>query len=620
MATDPIDPSFDGLRRGWLTRRRAARAPGLRRASRFNSIGVWGLLPVCVLFVVVYGAAMMHMLLFSVGAPQWSLDAYTELFAERPVWIVLRSTLALAAGVTLISALLGYPIALVMLRARPKARLVIGLALTLPLWTSTLVRSYAWMVILGNHGILNQWLLQLGVIDHPLSLLYRRGAVYIGMVHIMLPYMVFPIYSAMKQVDERLARAARSLGASAAGAQMTVFVPLSLPGVAVGCVLVFVMSLGFWVTPTLLGGIRDSTYVMLIDNALNAMNDWHRAAAMSVLFFVVVVVALALLRVLLGVRSLNPQVDGGAARRRAPSRRIVSAAIWSVTGRVARITAASRLAGRAGWRGLRRRAAHDAVPASPASWAVTVLSLIFLVGPIVVLFPLSFCGSAFLQFPPHSYSLRWYVRYFESHDWVDPTLLSVRIALIVVALAVPIGTLCALGLVRLKSRVRIPLLVFLLSPLIVPPVVLAVAFYLNFAKFGLVGTTTGIVLAHLILTIPYVIVVVLGALTNFDFSLETASRSLGAKPLTTALRIIIPMIWPSIFTAALFAFLTSFDEVVIAVFLSGANAVTLPKRLLDATRFEFEPTIASVSVLLIGLTLLIVSSAGLIHRYTRGRY
>jgi putative spermidine/putrescine transport system permease protein len=143
---------------------------------------------------------------------------------------------------------------------------------------------------------------------------------------------------------------------------------------------------------------------------------------------------------------------------------------------------------------------------------------------------------------------------------------------------------------------------------------MAVAFYLDFARFSLVGTQTGLVLAHLILTIPYVIVVVLAALSNFDFSLVRASRSLGAKPLATIRRVVLPLIWPSVLTAALFAFLTSFDEVVIAVFLSGSNAVTLPKRLLDATRFEFQPTIAAVSVLLIVLTFAAVSISNLLQK------
>jgi ABC-type spermidine/putrescine transport system permease subunit II len=222
-----------------------------------------------------------------------------------------------------------------------------------------------------------------------------------------------------------------------------------------------------------------------------------------------------------------------------------------------------------------------------------------------------------MEFPPPGYSLQWFRHYFGSSDWINPTLVSLEVATVTMVFATVIGTLAALALVKKRVRFHGALVAFLLSPIIVPSIIIAVAFYFQFASFGLVGTRIGLILAHLVLSTPFVVIVVMGTLQNVDPSHERAARSLGAGPFRAFWRVVLPLIWPGIFTAAFFAFLASFDEVIVAVFLSGTSAATLPKRLLDATQHEFRPTIAAVSVFLIMLSILVVLGADILQAASR---
>ena len=583
-------------------------------AQGISGIGRWfaddrsraflALAPAVLFFAVVYGGSLVRLAFLSVDAPVWSLRHFDELALDTNLWRTLGSTLRLSLVVTLICCVLGYPVALVMLRSSPRVQRLLTLLLILPLWTSTLVRSYAWMVLLGRRGVVNETLISLGVISSPLSLLYNEIAVYIGMVHVLLPYMIFPLFAVMKQIDLRLINVARSLGAGKTTAMLSVFLPLSLPGLAAGCVLVFVMALGFWVTPALLGGTKESTYVMLIETQVSMLANWPLASAMSLTLLAVTLLILLLAQKLLGF-SLT---QGGSEARAHALVRLVYFTLQAVL-RVQRPLAA--LAAKVFGARTARVPDDDAGPAG--AWAenlvsktATVLVMVFLFAPILILFPLSFSAAQFMQFPPQAYSLQWYVRYFTGADWTAPTLVSFQVAIPTMLIATIVGTAAGLAMVTSQFRFKNVLGTLLLSPLIVPTIIIGVALYFQFAPLKLVGTIQGMVIAHLVLAIPFVIVVIMSTLQNFDFGLTRAARSLGAGPFTTFRRVTLPLIWPGILAAMFFAFLASFDEVVMAIFLSGTNAATLPKRLLDATRFEFRPTVAAVSVLLIVLSFVIV--------------
>jgi len=252
------------------------------------------------------------------------------------------------------------------------------------------------------------------------------------------------------------------------------------------------------------------------------------------------------------------------------------------------------------------------------SKAVVGLILLFLGFPIVVVVVVSFSSATYLTFPPPAFGLRWYEAYFGSADWLRPTWLSLAVASAVVALSTVLGTLAALGLGRLPKPLRVVAAALVLSPLIVPVIVVAIGIYYAFSRYGLVGSPLGLVLAHTCLAVPFVVTSVSASLAGIDPRLQQAALSLGATPRNTFLQVTLPLIRSGVIVGALFAFISSFDELVVALFLSGSGAVTLPRRMWDDLRFQIDPTIAAVSTLTIVLTASLLAVAHLLRRRAQG--
>jgi putative spermidine/putrescine transport system permease protein len=253
----------------------------------------------------------------------------------------------------------------------------------------------------------------------------------------------------------------------------------------------------------------------------------------------------------------------------------------------------------------------------PALRLLVVLVLAFLALPIVLIVVVSFSSAPYLTFPPPSFGLRWYRAYFASAEWLAATGLSLGVATAVVVLATTLGTLAALGLARLPGPARTAVAALILSPLIVPTIVVAIGIYYAFSRYGLVGTPVALVLAHTCLAVPFVVTSVSASLAGFDRRLEQAARSLGATPWGAFRQVTLPLIRSGVLVGALFAFITSFDELIVALFLSGSGAVTLPRRMWDDLRFAIDPTIAAVSTLTIVLTAALLGGAHLLRSRTR---
>lgn len=248
--------------------------------------------PLLLFMLAFYALPVVTMLMRSVSDPQWTLSNYAALSDDTVFVKVFANTLYTSAVVTVGSLLLGYPVALALVRA-PRWAPVILILILLPFWTSVLVRSYAWMVLMGRHGLINEALLAAGMIDRPLRILNTPLATQIAMIHILLPYMILPIANAIRQIDPSLWRAASGLGASPWATFRQVTLPLSMPGVAAGVLLVFVLALGFYITPAMVGGPREITLSMLIAQQVEQLN-WAYAATLSA---VLLATALALIAV-----------------------------------------------------------------------------------------------------------------------------------------------------------------------------------------------------------------------------------------------------------------------------------------------------------------------------------
>lgn len=206
---------------------------------------------------------------------------------SRAVALAIANTNWISLQVTVLSLLIGYPLAYALSRARGLAFSLIIIAIILPYFTSVIVRTYAWMVLLGRNGLINQVLLGLGLVSEPLALMYNRLGVIIGMTYVLLPYMVLTLYAAMRAVDPRLLQAAEGMGASGPAVFLRVFLPLTLHGVIAGCLIVFILAIGFFVTPALMGGPSDMMIAMLIEREIELTQNWPVAAMMTVVLLVV---------------------------------------------------------------------------------------------------------------------------------------------------------------------------------------------------------------------------------------------------------------------------------------------------------------------------------------------
>lgn len=211
----------------------------------------------------------------------FTLDNYME-FLGSPLYLpVIWETFSIAAIVTLSCAVMGYPLALWMSRLSRAARGVTVVLVIVPFWISILVRTYSWIVVLGRGGIVNRWLQDLGVISKPISFLYNEFGVVVGMVNVLLPYLILPLYAGILRVDPRLMQMASTLGASPRQSFWRVFFPITLPSLAAAMVLVFILSLGFYVTPAVLGGGKVPMFATMLDFMINRYPRWELAAAIS---------------------------------------------------------------------------------------------------------------------------------------------------------------------------------------------------------------------------------------------------------------------------------------------------------------------------------------------------
>ena len=615
-------------------------------------------------------------------------DFYWDWRVWRPS--LFRTTLEIAFFTTLGCMLLGYPVAYLLAGLSTQWRTIFMALVVVPYWTSTLVRTFAWTIILGKEGVINYLLRHFGILNEPLLLVLNRFGVYVGMIHVLLPLAILTMLAVMLGISEVPLQAAASLGASPLRTFWRVYFPLSLPGVTAAALLVFILSLGFFITPALLGSGADRMVSNLIEIQVAEVANWEFGAALAFLLLIPTVLLYLIYNRITHATQLYGTVTRGAAMVPAidlQHTREPTGGVW--WGQAQQLLAAGkRLRGRVRQAIWRRLGAVPFVVRLAAMTIVTILAglalavwvlqisftiiavglgffgglwvcglvvgrflhyapgriwltlfaavvFLYLVLPNVIVIPISFTHHAiFLSFPGQGFTLENFLSYFGvagaahygSGQWLPATLTSLVIAMVVVLLAVPLGSLAAYGLVRGDFPGKGCITYLILAPLIIPVIITAVALFIFFSHFmrfmigsvisvGALQLPLGFVVAHTILALPYVVVIVSATLRGVDPILEQAAMSLGANRLTMLRRVVLPLLAPGIIAAAFFAFLTSFDELIIALFLSTPRVMTLPKRMWDGIRFEVDPTIAAVSTLLVFLTVLMLVALALARRY-----
>jgi putative spermidine/putrescine transport system permease protein len=247
-------------------------------------------------------------------------------------------------------------------------------------------------------------------------------------------------------------------------------------------------------------------------------------------------------------------------------------------------------------------------------WVFTALVLLFLITPILVIMPLSLNSEPYFSYPMPGLSLQWYRDFFTNQRWTGALLLSVKLAVTAAVFSAVLGTMASLGLARTRLPLRSLIIGVLLLPMIVPAIVVAVAVFMSFGYFGLVGTFAGLAIAHTALGTPFVVITVTATLRSFDWTLQRAGQGLGATPLFTFRKVILPLILPGVVTGAIFAFVISFDEVIVALFLSSAEQRTLPKQMFSGIREMISPTITAAATIQVVFSICLLVGFELLRR------
>lgn len=467
-------------------------------------------------------------------------------------------SLQVAAISTFCCLLIGYPLAWAVAHSKPSTRNILLLLVILPSWTSFLIRVYAWMGILKNNGVLNNFLLWLGVIDQPLTILHTNLAVYIGIVYAYVPFMVLPIYTALIRIDYSLVEAALDLGARPLKTFFTVIVPLTKGGIIAGSMLVFIPAVGEFVIPELLGGPDSIMIGRVLWQEFFNNRDWPVASAVAIIMLLLLIVPIMWFH-------KHQQKKRGRTRM-------------------------------------------NNLPVVRSPWRIVILLLgfTFLYAPMLMLVIYSFNSSKLVTVWA-GWSTRWYGELLRDDAMMSAVGLSLTIAACAATAAAILGTIAAVVLVRFgRFRGSNGFAFMITAPLVMPDVITGLSLLLLFVALAHAigwpadrGMLT-IWLAHVTFCTAYVAVVISSRLRELDRSIEEAAMDLGATPLKVFFVITLPMIMPAVISGWLLAFTLSLDDLVIASFVSGPGATTLPMLVFSSVRMGVNPEINALATLILG--------------------
>ena len=575
----------------------------------------WPMVPILVFLVAVFLYPVAQLLWLSLFTKSGvvTTEHYQRLFTA-PVYVkVLRNTFEIAGWTTALCILGGYPVAYLLATTTQSFRNRLILWVLLPFWTSFLVRTFAWIVLLGRRGAINSFLETVGLTDAPLAMLFNMTGVMVGMVHALMPLAVLSMLSVMETIDRSLMPAASTLGARGGQAFWRIYFPLSLPGVAAAGLLVFITALGFFITPALLGSPRQTMITQVVIQQVEEMLNYPFAGAIAMLLVATALFVFYLYDRALGMTTLaggeTLQARGGGG---GPVARAFGAIGGVLTAALGRAT---------DWLAILWEKLAGGGPQRPPRASgrivlrvVVILLLIFLAAPSFFIVPVSFTTDAFIEWPPKWGSLKWYAAILEHPTWITAITRSLVVGVSTAALAMLLGAPAAFFLARTSFLGKTAAMGFILTPLILPRIIIAVALFYFYARLGLIGSPAGLVLGHTVLALPYVVITVMAVLKNYDHRLDQAAASLGASPPRVLWHITIPLIRSGLIAAFLFAFVTSFDELTIALFVSAGAATTLPKQMWDDAILKVSPTLAAVSTLLLVFVTIVILVAEYFQR------
>jgi putative spermidine/putrescine transport system permease protein len=498
----------------------------------------------------------------------------------RPHTELFIRTMTLGVALSLGNLLLAYPLAFFIASRSARFGRWLLLLVLLPMWISVLVRVTSWIVLLQSQGVINDLLVAVGLLapDRRIQLIYNLTGSVIVMSHMLLPTMILPLYTSMRQVPRALMRAAHSLGAGPVRAFFSVYLPATLPGIAVAGLFGFISTVGFFIVPALVGGSSGQMISTEIANYATNTMSYGLTAALGT-------VTLAMVALLYAIYARLTTQD------------------VSITGTSGDLPIAIESVGAAHYGGGLGAAARGMYR------AFCLCMLVLLVAPIFVIVPLSFSAHAFFSFTPEmlhlhpaAFSLRWYRSLFAEERWQVAFWNSLFVALAASAAATVIAALAAIGMNHPGMPIRRTVSTVMLVPAVAPIVVIASGMFMLFSKVGLVGSLTSVVIAHVALIAPGAVFMLTAATAAISPQLARGAASLGARPMRGFITAVLPLAAPGFVTAALFAFLGSFDETVVVQFLTFSPAqFTFPRQMFSGIRDEMTPTILAAGTLVLAL-------------------
>lgn len=525
-------------------------------------------------------------------------------------------TIELALVTATFSLALGYPLAYYLAQLnRPWLRSTLLIVVISSLWVTYVIRAYAWQVILASKGILSSIGVFTGLLDSHTSFYPGYWGLVVGMVYVFLPFMILTLYSSLRNIDGELLEASKNLGAGPLQTFRRITYPLSRNGVASGTALVFILALGAYVLPTLLGSSSERTLPVLIEQQIMSESNYPFGAAMSIGLIVVV---LAFLWLLLRLTNVTTGDIGGIETTETdteePSQptRGISAKVWSVMGGASQSIGLTPALGKietglsSAVQSINPNTRETAIAAGLRAYVAAVMT--FVAGPLAIIVAVSFTPEEFLTFPPGGISLRWYVTFFTDSSWVGSLFNSLTIAGSAALLATSIGGVLAFALDRFDYRFSQLFGTFGILPILVPPVIIGVAFLVFFLEIGFAGSRLSIIVAHGVFYAAFPFILVMQGLRELDRTYEEAAMNLGASSVRTIRTITYPLLRANIISGALFAFILSLNEYIISWLLSLFLVDTIPIYIFNQLRYSYPPTIAAASTVFILLTVVAMSS------------
>ncbi len=507
----------------------------------------------------------------------FTLQNYEAFFDKWVYGKLLLRSIRMSATVTLITVLLAYPVAYFLAFKVRKNQLTWLILISLPFLTSYLLRVLAWKIMLGNSGVINSTLMDIGILDAPLDyLLYSRFAVILTLVHAWAAFAILPIYVSLSKIDRSLLEAAADLGEDPIRTFFRVTLPLSMPGVIVAAVIQFIPTVGDYITPMMVGGPRGMMFGQIIAAQFGAAYNWPLGAALTIIMMLAITL-------------------------------IVVTFIW-----LAQLGT------------VRRREMESAAPTRAATTekrqrfgplhVYMVVYLLFLYIPSLMLPIFSFNDSIQMVLPLKEFTLKWYAGIPATPGLLDALGNSLRLSLSVAFVTTTLATIGARALTRYRLPGQGAALGFIMLPMVMPGIILAVGLLVLMLAIGIPLSLWTIGIAHVVATLPFATLVIRARLEGFSKSLEESALDLGENAWMTFWRVTFPLILPGVGAAFLLTFTTSFDEFLFALFLGG-NSVTLPVFMWTQVRFpQTLPTVLALGSCIFLGTVLLIGAAEWLRR------